>query len=440
MNYEQSIKFIRAVHNNGTKLGLQRNGRLTELLGNPQNSYKVVHVAGTNGKGSTCNMLHDVLMASGYKTGLFISPHLEEFTERIQINKVPIDKDSLARIATLVKEKIEIMYTEGHDRLTEFEIITAIGFKYFEEQKIDILVLEVGMGGRHDASNVIENSLVSIITTIGFDHTEFIGDTIEQIAWEKAGIIKEESNVVIYPQDDIVKNVIRKEASLKNSTVFEADAGNIRLISNDLDGQTVEYLKKDVFNLPELKINFLGSHQLYNATTALLALEVLKKIGLNITEDSIKDGFAKCIYAGRFEVINKEPVIILDGGHNQNGIEYFSKSIKENFKDKKIVLFYGMLKDKNPETVLDYLIPLCKKVYTLTPDNYRAMSAVEIAGLIKNRYDIPVISLESIEQAIDEIKELNPDDIAAFVGSLYLIGEARTKLKKFFTEEVTANT
>lgn len=431
MNYEQSIEFIRAVHNNGTKLGLQRNGRLTELLGNPQSSYKIVHVAGTNGKGSTCNMIHDVLMASGYKTGLFISPHLEEFTERIQINKVTIDRDSLARIATLVKEKIEIMYNEGYDELTEFEVITAIGFKYFEEQKIDILVLEVGMGGRHDASNVIKESLVSLITTIGFDHTEFLGDTLEKIAFEKAGIIKENSNVVIYPQDEIIKNVIKEEAKLKNSSVFEADANNINRICSDLSGQTVKYLKNDVFNLPELKINFLGTHQLYNAVTALLALEVLKKANLNITEESIKYGFANCRYAGRFEIISKEPVIILDGGHNQNGIEHFSKTINENFENKKIILFYGMLKDKNPETVLDYLIPHCEKVYTLTPNSYRAMSAIEMAELIKDRYDISVTPLESLDEAIEVIQQLDLDDVAAFVGSLYLIGEARTKLKNF---------
>ncbi|MGD9569890.1 MAG: folylpolyglutamate synthase/dihydrofolate synthase family protein [Sedimentibacter sp.] len=434
MNYEQSIEFIRAVHNNGTNLGLQRNRRLTELLGNPQNSYKIVHVAGTNGKGSTCNMLHDVLMASGYKTGLFISPHLEEFTERIQINHVPIDRNSLARIATLVKEKIEIMYTEGYDKLTEFEIITAIGFKYFEEQKIDILILEVGMGGRYDASNVIEKSLVSVITTIGLDHTEFLGNTLEKVAYEKAGIIKENSNVVIYPQDDIVKNVIKAEAKLKNSAVFEVDANNINRISSDLSGQTFEYMKKDVFYLPKLKMNFLGTYQLYNAATALLALEVLKSQGLNITEESIKQGLANCRYAGRFEVINNEPVIILDGGHNQNGIEHFAKTINENFKDKKIILFYGMLKDKNPETVLDYIIPVCERVYTITPDSYRAMSATELAKLISIRYDVPVTPLASFDEAIEILNNLNLSDVAAFVGSLYLIGEARTKLKKIYNE------
>lgn len=430
MDYEEAIKFIKAVHNNGTKLGLQRNTRLTELLGNPQNSFKIVHVAGTNGKGSTCNLIHDVLMASGYKTGLFISPHLEEFTERIQINKVPIDKESLTRITALVKEKIKIMYDEGYSELTEFEIITAIGFKYFQEQNIDILVLEVGMGGRYDASNVINESIVSVITTIALDHTEFLGETLEEIAYEKAGIIKENSNVVIYPQSDKVKNVIKEEAKKKNSNVFEVDINNIRLIHSDLDGQTFEYMKKDVFYLKEIKLNLLGEHQLYNSATALLALEVLKNSALNITEDSIKEGFETCRYEGRFELLHKKPTIVIDGGHNYNGLEYFAKAIKSNFNDTKIVLFYGMLKDKNPDSVIDLLVPLCKIIYTLTPNNYRAMSAIDLASLIKKRHNIDVVPLDTFDDALEVINNLKEEDVAAFVGSLYLIGEARSKLKK----------
>lgn len=429
MNYEEAIKFIRSVHNNGTKHGLTRNKRLTELLNNPQKSFKIVHVAGTNGKGSTCNMLYNVLISSGYKTGMFISPHLEDFTERIQINNVTINNNSLARIAALVKEKIEIMYEEGYEPLTEFEIITAIGFKYFEEQQIDILVLEVGMGGRHDASNVIENSLVSVITSISLDHTEFLGDTLEKIAHEKAGIIKQNSNVVIYPQGDSIKDVIKSEALLKNADCFEADETNIKLISSDLSGQTVEYLKKDVFSLPPLKLNLLGPHQINNAATVLLTLELLKRMGLNITEKTIEAGFKNVSFPGRFEVISQSPTIILDGGHNQNGIEYFSKTIKKHFKHKKIILFYGMLKDKNPECVLDYLIPVCEKIYTLTPNSPRAMSSFELAELINKDYNILVTPLYEYNEALEIIKSLQDDDVAAFVGSLYLIGEIRSLLK-----------
>jgi len=431
MNYEQAIDFIRAVHNNGTNLGLKRNTRLTELLGNPQNSYKIIHVAGTNGKGSICNMIHDVLVDSGYKTGLFISPHLEEFTERIQVNKEPIDRNSLTRITKLVKEKIDIMHEEGCDDLTEFEVITAIGFKYFEEQKIDILVLEVGMGGRFDASNVVKDTLVSAIASISLDHTEYLGNTLGEIAFEKAGIIKENSYVVVYPQDDEIVNVIKKEAKKKNACFYEVNKNNIRKIKSDLTGQTFSYLKTDVFNLPELKINFLGNYQLYNVLTVLQTLEIIKKLGYNITEENIIKGLANCHYAGRFEILCKGPVIILDGGHNLNGIEYFAKTIMENFGEKKIILFYGMLKDKNPESVLDYLIPLCKKVYTVTPNSPRAMNSLEMAVLIEKHFNLDVTPLNEVDEIIDILGNVDKDDVVAFVGSLYMIGEVRTLLKKY---------
>ncbi len=431
MNYEQAISYIRAVHNNGTKLGLERGMRLAELLGNPQDSYKIIHVAGTNGKGSTCNMIHDVLVASGYKTGLFISPHLEEFTERIQINKVPIDKESLVRIAQDVKEKIDIMHEEGFGEFTEFEVVTAIGFKYFQEQDIDVLVLEVGMGGRHDASNVIKDSIVSVITSISLDHTEYLGNTLGEIAWEKAGIIKENSDVVIYPQQDEIVDVIVEEAKKKNSRACLANPDNIRIIKSDLTGQVFEYLKRDVFDLDELKINFLGEHQIYNAATVLLALEVIKKAGFNITEESIVSGLEGSRYPGRFEVISENPVVILDGAHNINGIEYFSRTVSENFKDKKITLFYGMLKDKNPESVLSYLFPISKKIYTITPNSPRAMSSHEMAVLINKHTDVETVPLHNAEDIIDIIDNMDKDEVAAFVGSLYMIGEVRTIIKNF---------
>ena len=430
MNYEQAIDFIHSTYKFGSKLGLENIKRLTELLGNPQNNYKIIHIAGTNGKGSTSNMIHDVIMSSGYKAGLFISPYLEEFTERIQINKVHIDEDSLARITTIVKEKIDIMLEEGYNHPTEFEVVTAIGFKYFEEQKIDFLVLEVGLGGRFDATNVVTNTLVSVVTSISFDHMQYLGNTLEEIAFEKAGIIKENSSVVIYPQSDNIKNVIKKQAKLKNATVYEVDLKDVEKLNGDLTGQEFKYLKTDRFNLPNLKINLLGEHQLYNAITALRALEIIKEKGYNITEESIKEGFKSCRFAGRFEVINKEPIIILDGGHNLNGIEYFSKAIKEYFNDKKIILFYGMLEDKNPNDVVDYLISLSKEIYTLTPNNPRAMSAEDISKLIQKHSNIKVTPVPNTKDIINILKTINKDEIIAFVGSLYMIGEVRTILRE----------
>lgn len=430
MNYQEAIEFIHSTYKFGSKLGLQNISKLTELLGNPQNSYKIIHVAGTNGKGSTSNMIHDVLMSSGYKTGLFISPYLEEFTERIQVSKKHIEKESLARITNLVKEKIDIMLKEGYNHPTEFEVVTAIGFKYFEEQQIDFLVLEVGLGGRFDATNVVTNTLVSVITSISYDHMEYLGDTLEKIAFEKAGIIKENSSVVIYPQEDIIVNTIKNVAKNKNTQVFETNKENIEKLKGNLTGQWFKYLKTDIFDLPEIKMNFLGEHQLYNVLTALRALEVVKQSGYNITEESIIKGLDNCRFAGRFEILQENPVIVLDGGHNINGIEYFAKAVKENFEDNKIILFFGMLKDKNPEDVLPLILPLCKEVYTLTPNNPRAMESTELADLIKKHSDLKVTSINEYNEIVPILKAIDISEYVAFVGSLYMIGDVRTILKK----------
>lgn len=429
MNYEEALEFIHSTFKFGSKLSLDRIKRLTELMGNPQNSYKVIHVAGTNGKGSTCSLIHEVLMEAGYKTGLFISPYLEEFTERIQINKQEIDKDSLSRITLLVKDKISIMLSEGYDHPTEFELVTAIGFKYFQEQNIDFLVLEVGLGGRFDATNVVENPLLSVITSISYDHMDYLGDTLEKIAFEKAGIIKEGSPVVIYPQADNIKNVIKEVAKVKNAPVYEADINNIRKISSHISGQEFKYLKDDVFDLPQMKIKLLGNHQLANSLTALLALEIVKKEGYKISEENIIKGFSSCSFPGRFELINKNPHIILDGGHNIDGIKYFTSTIKEYFKDNKIILFFATLKDKNPEVELELLKPLIKEIYTMTPFSPRAMKASDLAVLVKKQANIQATPLDNYQDIIPVIKNAGKDDILAFAGSLYMIGSVRTLLK-----------
>lgn len=435
MNYEQAIEFIHSTYKFGSNLGLERIKRLMELLNNPQNSYKIIHVAGTNGKGSTCSLINDVLMEAGYKTGLFISPYLEEFTERIQINKNHIDMESLSRITSLIKDKIDIMISEGYDHPTEFEVVTAIGFKYFEEQNIDFLILEVGLGGRFDATNVINKPLVSVITSISYDHMEQLGDTLEKIAFEKAGIIKEGSNVVIYPQADNITNVIKDIAINKKAAIYEVNPQHIEKVKSDITGQLLKYLKNDVFDLPKLKINLLGGHQILNALTALLALETIKKEGYNISNENIINGFSNCRFPGRFEIINKNPLIILDGGHNFDGINQFVKTIKEYFFDKKIVLFFGILKDKNPDEVLELLLPISKEIYTLTPFSPRALKATELAKLIKNHSNINVTSLESYDEILPIIKNANKDDVIAFAGSLYMIGSVRTLLKNLLDQD-----
>lgn len=429
MNYEEAIDFIHSTYKFGSKLGLENIRKLTELLGNPQDSYKIIHVAGTNGKGSTCSLIREVLIEAGYKTGFFISPYLEEFNERVQVNKEPIDKESLARITALVKDKINIMLAEGFNHPTEFEVITAIGFEYFKEQNIDFLVLEVGLGGRFDSTNIVKSPLVSVITSISYDHTDYLGDTLEKIAYEKAGIIKENSNVVIYPQGDNVKDVIKSKAAENNTKVYEADASHIEKSNSSIKGQEFKYLKKDVFQIDELKINLLGDHQLLNALTALLALEVVKKEGYNISSENVKNGFMNCKFPGRFEIVNENPLIILDGGHNEDGIEKFAKTIKEYFNDKKIIFFFAMVKDKDQAGVIKHIVPISKEIYTLTPESPRALSAEDLSEMVKKQSNIKVTPLESYQDILTVIKNANKSDIIAFAGSLYMIGSVRTLLR-----------
>ncbi|QSX06051.1 bifunctional folylpolyglutamate synthase/dihydrofolate synthase [Sedimentibacter sp. zth1] len=431
MNYEESLKYISDTYKFGSKLGLENIKRLTELLGNPQDKYKIIHVAGTNGKGSTCNMIHNVLVKSGYKVGLFISPFLQEFTERIQINNKQINRDSLAKITTLIKDKIDIMLSEGYNHPTEFEVVTAIGFKYFEEQNIDFLVLEVGLGGRFDATNVVKSSLISVITSISYDHTEYLGDTLEKIAFEKAGIIKENSKVVVYPQGKNVVDVVKEQARKKHSNIYELDSNNIKILDSTIEGQTLNYIDKRIFNLDNFKINMLGEHQAYNCLTVLKVLELLKQEGFIITEKSVKEGLLNSKFAGRFEIIRKKPTIILDGGHNINGVEYFQKAIKRYFKDKKIILFYGMLKDKHPIDVIDYLLDISEQIYTLTPNNpARAMDCKDLRDLIVKRgTKTKVTAIEKYEEILPIIDKIDKDDIIACVGSLYMIGDIRTLLQ-----------
>jgi len=320
------------------------------------------------------------------------------------------------------------LLSEGYDHPTEFEIVTAIGFKYFQEQNIDFLVLEVGLGGRFDATNVIEKPLACVISSISYDHMDQLGDTLEKIAFEKAGIIKHGVPVVVYPQADNIKNVIRDVARSKNAPVYEANKNNVEKISSYITGQRFKYLKTDVFDLPEIKINLLGDHQLLNSVTALSVLEIIKKKGFNISSESLLKGFSNCRFPGRFEIINMNPLIILDGGHNIDGISSFTRTLKEHFKDK-ITFFFGILKDKSPEEALKLILPLAKEIYTLTPFSPRAMKAEELALLIKKQANIKVIPLDNYEDILPVIKNAGKNETMAFSGSLYMIGNVRTLLR-----------
>ena len=428
MNYNEALEYIHNTNRFGSKLGLKNMQNLLNSMGNPQNKLKFIHIAGTNGKGSTSMLLHNILKEQGYRVGLFISPYLEQFTERIQINGVHIKKEVLADLTQKVKNAIDQMVANGLQHPTEFEIVTAIGFLYFEVEKVDIVVLEVGLGGRLDATNIISNAELSIITAIGQDHTMQLGNTLEEIAAEKAGIIKENGRVVVYPQSDKVEEVIRQIAIKRKADLYLAKKEDINILESSLQGQVFSYKGKNLF-LPRVEMKLLGRHQIYNAATTLKALEVLNKRNFTINQEAIIAGFNNTVWAGRFEIVSKEPCIILDGAHNSQGAQAFYKAMQEYFPKRKIILFLGILVDKNIDEILEFFLPIASEVITLTPNNPRAMEAEVLAEKIKViDTNVKVQSMNTIDEAVYWAKKCKPEKMIAFTGSLYLIGDVRSKI------------
>lgn len=431
MNYKEAIEYIHMTNKFGSVLGLDNILNLLDRLGNPQKDLKVIHIAGTNGKGSISTMLNGVLTQAGYNVGLYTSPFLEKFNERIKINNMDIPDEDIAYYLTEVKEKIDEMTSKGLNHPTEFEIITAMALYYFKEKNVDIVILEVGLGGRLDATNVIDDPILEIIASISFDHTEYLGNTLKQIAYEKGGIIKENSKVILYPSHKEALDELIRISKEKNASYIIGNKKDIEFIKTDIDGSELYYKNENEFGLEKFRLSLLGENQIYNVLTVIKALETLKKDGYNINKCNIEKALANIHFNGRFEIFNKKPYIILDGGHNKEGIESFVKNIKLYFKDKKITLFFGMLADKDIDSALKKLIPLSKKIYTLTPNNNRAYTSKDMYEKIKKVDNLIEATYLDESDEIAGIIDKNSDEIYAFVGSLYLIGEVRTKLKNF---------
>lgn len=432
MNTEEAIAFIHSTYKFGSKLGLDNISRLLELLGNPQDRLKFVHVAGTNGKGSTSTMTSYVLKEAGYNTGLYISPYLEKFNERMQMNNVPISDELLAELVERVKAAIDVMVAEGENHPTEFEVVTAVGMLYFEHEHADIVVLEVGMGGKLDATNVIKHAEAAAIVTIGYDHMMYLGDTLELIAGEKAGIIKNDYDVSIYCKNiDSVYQVFKDKADSVGARVYRNSAADVEMLSSSIDGQLIRYKKADsVLGIDTFELSLLGEHQMYNALNVLNVLEILKKKGWNITPEAIKRGLKNVRFTGRFEILNRDPIIVIDGGHNIEGITSFVTNVKLFFPNKKVSLFYGMLMDKQVGESLDLLTQIAKCIYTLTPrEADRAVPADQMADYIHKHYPgVQAVPLDDFANIPEHIDFSKTDEIYAFTGSLYMIGEARTIL------------
>lgn len=360
--------------------------KLMSVLNKPQDSLRFIHIAGTNGKGSTCAMVASCLTEAGYKTGLYTSPHLVRENERIKINNIEISNTDLERLAKKVDS-----YTEFN--INFFERFTAIAFLYFEEQKCDYVVLEVGLGGRLDATNIIKKSEVSAITNLGLEHTEILGDTIEKIAFEKAGIIKENGRVILYPSEEKAVNVAKDIAKKKNATI-----------------KMVDFQKT-------IPTNLYGEYQKRNAATAVAILKEL-----NIPLDIIKAGLQKVYWPGRFEKLNNNPTVFVDGAHNPNGILNILDSIPNN----NITFLFGALKEKDVLAEIEMLIPFAKRFITITPPTTRALNSSDLAKMIESKTNKPVYDAKNpVDGIMIAMNLCTKDDIIIALGSLYQVGEIR---------------
>lgn len=366
---EENEKYLEQLRLVGSRFGTDCEKELLSLLGNPQDKLRFIHVAGTNGKGSFCSMMSSVLQKQGYKVGLYTSPYIVVFNDRIRVNGLPIAEDDINDLFLRVRQKADTMKTPP----SSFDFITAAAFLWFYETKCDIVVLEVGLGGRYDSTNVIKNSLLSVITGIAFDHTEILGDTIEKIAWEKAGIIKENCPALYGGNDEKALAVIEKECEEKHSELTVKNPDLLKILSTTLDGTEFEFDGKEYF------IRLLGLYQPANAATVLAAIDVLRKHGFEISETAVKDGLSSAVWQARFEKIADEPVVLYDGGHNPQGVRAAVESVRAYFGDKKINLLVGILADKAHGEMAEELAKIADRVICIAPPSPRALPAEALA-------------------------------------------------------------
>ena len=398
----------------GSRPGLDRVRALLLRLGDPQDSLRFVHVAGTNGKGSVCALLDSVLRAAGYRTGLYTSPYLWRFSERMRINGEAVSDQALARIVTRVADAARGMAYQ----CTEFELITAAAFLWFAEEKCDIVVLEVGLGGRLDATNVIKIPECAVIANIGLDHTAILGDTAEKIAAEKAGIIKG-GNVVSYAQTESVAAVLRAKCAETLAQITFADFGAVESLTDSREGQTFAY-KGEAYAL-----SLLGAHQLNNAATALTVVDTLRGAGWDIPENAVKTGLAAARWPARFEIVGEKPYFVVDGGHNPQCVATTADALERYFPNLRRILLVGVLADKDWRRMMDTLAPLADGFVAVAPDSERALGAPELAGYLK-QYGKEVICAESIPEGVAAAKVLSGENgMVCSVGSLYMAGAVR---------------
>ncbi|MCR4416593.1 MAG: bifunctional folylpolyglutamate synthase/dihydrofolate synthase [Ignavibacteria bacterium] len=415
MNYKQSLEYLYSLQKTGIKLGLENTYRLLDLLNNPQNDFKSIHIAGTNGKGSTSSFIASILSEMNFSVGLYTSPHLVHFNERIKVNSEEIEVDYLVEMVNYLKPDIEKI------KPTFFEVTTAIAFKYFSDKKVDFAVVETGLGGRLDSTNVLLPE-ISVITKIGYDHREYLGDTIEDIAREKAGIIKEGVPVIVSQNEEKVKNIFKEFAVKKNAEIIFADENYLHSnLQQSIEKLEVKIFSKKTSNEYLINSPMIGDFQIENLKTSIAAIERL------FIEKEIKEAVLNGIknlkfkLRGRFEVLDTKPQIILDTSHNSDAIRNFLSSLNKLLSSRKVAIF-GIMRDKEIDDVIELIESSFDKIFICQAKTERSMKAVELAEKFKHsNVEIFTSVGEALNKAINKIPQ---DQTIVIFGSNFIVGEA----------------
>jgi len=416
MTYRQCLNYLFDLQKFGIKLGLVNTARLLNYLGNPHFKYPTVHIAGTNGKGSVCAILEAIMSSAGYRTGLYTSPHLASFTERVRIGRKEIEPEFITEFVSQLKPRIE------RDEYTFFEVTTALAFLYFAQQKIDLAVIETGLGGRLDATNLVQPEVVGI-TSISLEHTDILGKTLRKIAFEKGGIIKAEVPTVIGPMGGVAKKTLAEICRKKNSkNRFMPDASKWKIEKLSLEGSKFS-AKIGRRTYSALQLNLAGRHQVLNATFALNIIEKLKKKGWSLPDGAVRRGLQSVFWPARFQIWRRKPLVILDAAHNPSGVRTLIQAFRDLLTGKKVNFLFGVMGDKDYLQMLRRLAPVAEKIIFVSPKTERATPVSQLVE-ISNKLGLEYGTAVSVKSGFGQmLKECGKNEVLCVTGSHYVIGE-----------------
>ena len=424
MTYEEAVSYIRTSVSPGSRPGLERVKELLERIGSPQDELKIIHVTGTNGKGSVCVMLESILRAAGYRIGMFTSPYMRKMNDCIRLDGRPIADECLAAVTDRLRPVVEQM----EDRPTEFEFLTAAALSLFQSEHCGIVILETGMGARQDATNVTKQCLLSVITNVELDHMGYLGSTVEEIAFEKAGIIKAGCPVVFGGKRQEAENMVKRQAIEKQSPLTLVPYSQLQVLQAGPEGSTIRF-----GGCGELFLKLPGLYQPANAAIVLTALDILKDRGISFTRENVASGLASAFWPGRFEVLLKDPLVIYDGAHNVDGMTAAAKTLGQYFGSRKIHILMGIMADKEYEQMIALLQPYTAAVYTVTPANPRSLPAAELAACFQKYGVEAALAFDSVQEAVNRALEdsLRDHMPLMMLGTLYLYEEAERAVREW---------